>query len=134
MLAVAVLMLPGLCRAERCRAMPRRGRMGHHFRRSAVSDLDETHDAPDPPTASHSDRSLGTRTYDPAKTFDRPAVSRLVETDPGAIPGYEIIEEIGRGGMGVVYRARQLGLNREVAIKTLLPSECSRALAARFWA
>ncbi len=65
-------------------------------------------------------------------------VGTLVEKSARAVPaisGYEILGELGRGGMGIVYRARQVRLNRPCVLKMILGgAHASSEAATRFLA
>lgn len=61
-----------------------------------------------------------------------PSLANTALPSVAAIPGYQMLGEIARGGMGVVYAVRDLSLDRELAVKTLIPGRITEDAASRF--
>src|SRR5260221_3258549 len=70
------------------------------------------------------DRASGFLDPPVEKDLALPLESAAATLDGARFDDFQLLEEIGRGAMGVVYLARQVSLNRQLAVKGLAPHLC----------
>ncbi len=104
-----------------------------------MPDLPDPSTPPSPVEEASKDSSVPSGTkHSVARTSGSNDVSgskaKPMESPEYSIPGHDILKELNRGGMGVVYKARQHGFNRTVAVKVILPERLQAGEATKRFA